>query len=1311
MDPRIRIGSSVLGSPLFPLRAQPLHTGGSLSVDRPDNNHDRAPSHEECATDGLSTEAQEAHDQVQTDAPAPGDAPAFARQRSSSPWHFRIRSAEGSGGSTPVIGRSYAGARVLSGTRTASVVQAAARASYESALLAAVRRQIEVFEEKVGGQIARIQSQSDRTREGILARLEEKISAAESLQPKLDRRLAELGGNFKGLSDEMQTQIRRVDLMDDRLWEWRHQMEEELRHKYADFEQNVQKVTSGFRIMTASIEENQKRQQQRLQRIEADLGERFAIQEELCENFKDTCTRLEALEDHRMDDESMANGISRALVLSEPPADSSGGHRGSMNGVDDLAHTTLYKIVSQRVEDISERLDHTFQDSHDLHSRLASQEEQVKTLRTIFDTREDHLRVLVERVDRGDWDSKVERINQASQQDGKIRLEQSERLELLSRRVDFLEQAQEELSRSQDVLLQSQDEDPLRRGNAPGEISDDVAASLQACFERLAESETRIAALSTEFQVVSSETNLAPRVGALVAQLKDIVPKVIDHERAIRDLKASAGEDRLEEAVLQLRSEVSILRAEGIANVASKQAFAEKQDLQEATAAALQEELRELKGSQREQALQQQSEQLLLRVSVATEQLSQSIGCLKDLEQGLEDKLRNQRHGFEKEQQELSACLEGLRAELVSAVCSDTHTADRDRDTSKLASLLASVESLEETRLESRTKDEEDADRLKASLESQFQGLRDELRCVLRESLESQRGQLDTKASTGDSAKLQAALDGLKDELEGLKVGDSCLDFALRHHLFHDMCVDNLDSSPGVASTLTLRLLLANSNITADHAAAVPKIVKYLEVYCEASTRDSVQLQAALDGFKDELEGLKASNGSNSELQRMLESQRGELDSIKASTRDSVQLQAALDGFKDELEGLKASNGSNSELQRMLESQRGELDSIKASTRDSVQLQAALDGFKDELEGLKVGDSCLDSPLVFTRSLCHGKSKRHHLFQDMCVDNLDSSPGVASTLTLRLLLVSSNIIADHAAAVPKIVKYLEVYCEASTRDSVQLQAALDGFKDELEGLKAGCASTRDSVQLQAALDGFKDELEGLKASTRDSVQLQAALDGFKDELEGLKASTRDSVQLQAALDGFKDELEGLKASNGSTSELQRMLESQRGELDSIKASTRDSVQLQAALDGFKDELEGLKASNGSNSELQSILESQRGELDSIKASTGDSSKLQAALDGLKDELEGLKASNGSNSELQSMLESQRGELDSIKASTGDSSKLQAALDSLKDELEGLKAACKSSSLMQLMLPLQSRHCNIGSRRFRVMLGTKSSARG
>ncbi|CAE8655547.1 unnamed protein product [Polarella glacialis] len=84
---------------------------------------------------------------------------------------------------------------------------------------------------------------------------------------------------------------------------------------------------------------------------------------------------------------------------------------------------------------------------------------------------------------------------------------------------------------------------------------------------------------------------------------------------------------------------------------------------------------------------------------------------------------------------------------------------------------------------------------------------------------------------------------------------------------------------------------------------------------------------AAPCSLKDDLEGLKASKGSNSELQSMLESQRGELDSIKASTG------AALCSLKDDLEGLKASNGSNADLQCILESQRAELDSIKASAR------------------------------------------------------------------------------------------------------------------------------------------------------------------------------------------------------------------------------------------------------------------------------------------------------------------------------------------------------------------------------------------
>ena len=44
-----------------------------------------------------------------------------------------------------------------------------------------------------------------------MARLDSNLSAIQLLQPRADRRLAELSGNCKGLSEEMQVQVRRID--------------------------------------------------------------------------------------------------------------------------------------------------------------------------------------------------------------------------------------------------------------------------------------------------------------------------------------------------------------------------------------------------------------------------------------------------------------------------------------------------------------------------------------------------------------------------------------------------------------------------------------------------------------------------------------------------------------------------------------------------------------------------------------------------------------------------------------------------------------------------------------------------------------------------------------------------------------------------------------------------------------------------------------------------------------------------------------------------------------------------------------------
>lgn len=53
------------------------------------------------------------------------------------------------------------------------------------------------------------------------------------------------------------------------------------------------------------------------------------------------------------------------------------------------------------------------QDNFDIHQRHASQEEQLRTLRTRFENREEQLRGLADTVEGSDWDVKLSQIRQA----------------------------------------------------------------------------------------------------------------------------------------------------------------------------------------------------------------------------------------------------------------------------------------------------------------------------------------------------------------------------------------------------------------------------------------------------------------------------------------------------------------------------------------------------------------------------------------------------------------------------------------------------------------------------------------------------------------------------------------------------------------------------------------------------------------------------------------------------------------------------------------------------------------------------------
>ncbi|CAE7938725.1 psbV, partial [Symbiodinium necroappetens] len=151
----------------------------------------------------------------------------------------------------------------------------------------------------------------------------------------------------------MQAQIRRVDLLDDRRWEWRHQVEEEMQKKCQGYEQQVQALASKLRSHLA-VEDTLKQHHQRLQRLESEL-QRSSFHEEVRESFGHVCGRLELLE-----------GRSEALV-DKATADALL-ERSLATKSDDFVSSSIYEVLSKRLEDLGGRIEEALQD---LGCRLA----------------------------------------------------------------------------------------------------------------------------------------------------------------------------------------------------------------------------------------------------------------------------------------------------------------------------------------------------------------------------------------------------------------------------------------------------------------------------------------------------------------------------------------------------------------------------------------------------------------------------------------------------------------------------------------------------------------------------------------------------------------------------------------------------------------------------------------------------------------------------------------------------------------------------------------------------------------------------
>lgn len=267
-------------------------------------------------------------------------------------------------------------------------VQPFACSSPENAILVVVQKQLESFEEKFHDQLNRSQQHNDRMREAAFSRLDEKVQMAEGMHSKIDRRLVELVGTFTGLSEEVQSQTRRIDAVDDRLWEWRHQLEEETRTKQAELEQSLHKVTSNQRVMLASIDETNKRHNMRVQRLEMDQEERVTFQEETRESILTFCSRLESIEE-------------RIFMETDKP----GCATFKIKNIE-----TLLGIYKTQLEDTTKKVESIVAAAHDVHMDIETHKERLRIHRTLLDDEDEKIRWLTDRVERSDLADKLDQV-------------------------------------------------------------------------------------------------------------------------------------------------------------------------------------------------------------------------------------------------------------------------------------------------------------------------------------------------------------------------------------------------------------------------------------------------------------------------------------------------------------------------------------------------------------------------------------------------------------------------------------------------------------------------------------------------------------------------------------------------------------------------------------------------------------------------------------------------------------------------------------------------------------------------------------
>lgn len=312
-------------------------------------------------------------------------------------------------------------------------------------------------------------------------------------------------------------------------------MEEEIRVKLSEMEQNYQQVTSTVRVMKTTGDDMLKKYNQRLLRLESLMEEHVVSAEDTSQSIMQLHNRLTEVEDT-----SCERARDLAICLNPP-----GGAAGLMPSMapDPSSASATDRVslssLEAQVADLIRKMDQLQSESHDFLARVESQEERFKTLRTLADTNNEQYRKIGDRLEREDWDGRLKDIMSRLQDFEQTRVEHKESLEIVHRKIESSEQSHDELGNSVRRLQE-------RGISALAEMKLDESADLQGvaggeelaeCAARLKECEDRLDALSCDVQTVRADQELGSRVATLVSSLKDVAPKVIAQDSQLKQLQ------------------------------------------------------------------------------------------------------------------------------------------------------------------------------------------------------------------------------------------------------------------------------------------------------------------------------------------------------------------------------------------------------------------------------------------------------------------------------------------------------------------------------------------------------------------------------------------------------------------------------------------------------------------------------------------------------------------------------------------------------------------------------------------------------